>query len=69
MKNISKDKNTDENFMRLAIDQANIAEENDDVPIGAIIVYKNQIIGKAYNQLEQFKYPTIHAKMLFLHIF
>jgi tRNA(adenine34) deaminase len=45
-------------FMRLAIEQAQIAEENGDVPIGAVIVYQEQIIGKAYNQREQLKDPT-----------
>jgi tRNA(adenine34) deaminase len=56
----------DEKYMRLAIDQARIAEENGDVPIGAIIVHKNQIIGKAYNQREQLKDPTAHAEIIAL---
>jgi len=55
-----------ENFMKLAIDQAKIAEENGDVPIGAVIVYKDQIIGKAYNQREQLKDPTAHAEIIAL---
>jgi tRNA(adenine34) deaminase len=60
-------KNTnDEQFMRLAIDQAKIAEENGDVPIGAVIVHKNQIIAKAYNQREQLKDPTAHAEIIAL---
>lgn len=56
----------DEQYMRIAIDQAKIAEENGDVPIGAVIVYKNQIIGKAYNQREQLKDPTAHAEIIAL---
>jgi tRNA(adenine34) deaminase len=56
----------DEKYMRLAIDQAKIAEENGDVPIGAVIVYKDQIIGKAYNQREQLKDPTAHAEIIAL---
>ena len=40
----------DERFMRAAIDAAEIAEENGDVPIGAVIVYENRIIARAYNQ-------------------
>jgi len=59
-------KSTDERFMRIAIDAAQIAEENGDVPIGAVIVYKNQIIGKAYNQREQLKDPTAHAEIIAL---
>ncbi|MHA2315486.1 MAG: tRNA adenosine(34) deaminase TadA [Candidatus Hermodarchaeia archaeon] len=56
----------DEKYLHLAIAQAQIAEENDDVPIGAVIVYKNQIIGKAYNQREQLKDPTAHAEIIAL---
>lgn len=57
---------TDERFMRVAIEAAKIAEENGDVPIGAVIVYKNQLIGKAYNQREQLKDPTAHAEIIAL---
>ena len=56
----------DERYMRMAISAAQIAEENGDVPIGAVIVYKNQIIGKAYNQREQLKDPTAHAEIIAL---
>jgi len=56
----------DNDFMKLAIQQAYIAEENGDVPIGSVIVYKNQIIGKAYNQREQLKDPTAHAEIIAL---
>lgn len=52
--------------MCVAIDQAKIAEENGDVPIGAVIIYKDQIIGKAYNQREQLKDPTAHAEIIAL---
>jgi tRNA(adenine34) deaminase len=57
---------SDERFMRLAIDQARIAEEDGDVPIGAVIVFENKIIGKAYNQREQLKDPTAHAEIIAL---
>ncbi len=56
----------DQQFMQAAIEQAKIAEENGDIPIGAVIVYKNQIIGKAYNQREQLKDPTAHAEIIAL---
>ena len=52
--------------MKTAIEQAQIAEENGDVPIGAVIVYENQIIGKAYNQREQLQDPTAHAEIIAL---
>jgi tRNA(adenine34) deaminase len=56
----------DEQFIRIALDQAKIAEENGDVPIGAVIVHKNQIIAKAYNQREQLQDPTAHAEIIAL---
>jgi len=56
----------DEKYMQMAIEQAQIAQDNGDVPIGAVIVYQNQIIGKAYNQREQLKDPTAHAEIIAL---
>jgi tRNA(adenine34) deaminase len=56
----------DEQYMRIAIDQAKIAEENGDVPIGAVIVHNNTIIAKAYNQREQLQDPTAHAEIIAL---
>lgn len=60
------DGDIDRRFMRAAIEAAKIAEENGDVPIGAVIVYKNQIIGKAYNQRQQLQDPTAHAEIIAL---
>lgn len=56
----------DDRYMKAALEQAQIAEENGDVPIGAVIVYQNQIIGKAYNQREQLQDPTAHAEIIAL---
>jgi len=53
-------------FMKAAIDAAYIAEENGDVPIGAVIVHQNRIIAKAYNQREQLQDPTAHAEIIAL---
>ena len=58
--------NEDQRYMKIAIDQAAIAEENGDVPIGCIIVYENQIIAKAYNQRQQLNDPTAHAEIIAL---
>ena len=57
---------TDERYMLKAIDQAYIAEENADVPIGCVIVYENRVIAKAYNQREQLNDPTAHAEIIAL---
>ncbi|HUT28153.1 MAG TPA: tRNA adenosine(34) deaminase TadA [Sedimentisphaerales bacterium] len=56
----------DEQYMRAAIEAAGIAEENGDVPIGAVIVYQDRIIARAYNQREQLQDPTAHAEIVAL---
>lgn len=53
-----------ENYMRKAIDQALIAAEQDEVPVGAVIVRQGRIIAAAFNQREQLRDPTAHAEML-----
>ena len=52
--------------MRAAIEEAQVAEENGDVPIGAVIVYQGRIIAKGYNQREQLQDPTAHAEIIAL---
>jgi len=51
-------------FMYAALQQAEIAAEKDEVPIGAVIVYKNRIIGRGYNQTETLNDATAHAEMI-----
>ncbi len=51
-------------FMFAALQEAEVAAEEDEVPIGAIIIYKNRIIGRGYNQVEKLKDPTAHAEMI-----
>ena len=55
---------TQEFFMKKAIGQAELAFAADEVPIGAIVVANNQIIGKGFNQVEKLNDPTAHAEML-----
>ncbi len=50
--------------MKQAIKQAEIAYNNNEVPVGAVIVYKNKIISKASNQQETLNDPTAHAEMI-----
>jgi tRNA(adenine34) deaminase len=57
---------TDEHYMLAAIKAAQIAQENGDVPIGAVIVYQNRVIAKGYNQREQLNDPTAHAEIIAL---
>ena len=63
---LSVDDNSDEKFMTAAIKAAFIAEENGDVPIGAVVVYENQIIAKGYNQRHHLNDPTAHAEIVAL---
>ena len=56
--------NIHEHFMREALKQANLALEKGEVPVGAVIVYKNKVIARAHNQNEMLKDPTAHAEMI-----
>jgi tRNA(adenine34) deaminase len=56
----------DEYFMRQALMQAQKAFEEDEVPIGAVVVINNKIIARGYNQVERLNDPTAHAEMIAL---
>src|SRR5437762_12685923 len=60
------DASGDEQFMREALRQAKKAYEADEVPVGAVVVRADKIIGRAYNQVELLKDATAHAEMLAL---
>jgi len=52
-----------EYFMRKALNEAQIAYQNDEVPVGAVIVYDNKIIAKGHNLCEKLIDFTAHAEM------
>lgn len=54
----------DKMYMLKALELAKQAYEEDEVPIGALVVCNNKIIGKGYNQTEKLKDITAHAEML-----
>lgn len=54
----------DQKFMREALKLAENAYLKDEVPVGAVIVYQNRIVGKGFNQVEMLRDPTAHAEML-----
>lgn len=56
--------NYEELFMKEALRLAVKAFEEDEVPVGAVIVFGQQIIGKGYNQVEKLNDPTAHAEIL-----
>ncbi len=53
-------------YMVKALQLAERAYEEGEIPVGAIVVLNNQIIGKGYNQVEKLKDPTAHAEMIAL---
>lgn len=57
---------TDERFMRAALREAVAAAEENEVPVGAVVVHDGRIIGRGHNQRERLKDPTAHAEMLAL---
>jgi tRNA(adenine34) deaminase len=56
----------DEQWMRAALVEAELALAHDDVPVGAVVVRKGQLIGRGHNQREQAHDPTAHAEMIAL---
>jgi len=50
--------------MFTALQEAEHAFAQKEVPVGAVITHKNKIIGKGYNQVESLKDPTAHAEMI-----
>ena len=57
---------SDEDWMRMALAEARIALEHDDVPVGAVVVAGGEAIARAHNQRELLQDPTAHAEMLAL---
>ncbi len=54
----------DEKWMRRALREAQIALKKGEVPVGAVVVYENKIIGKGHNQVESLNDPTAHAEII-----
>lgn len=52
--------------MLAALQQAQIAFENDEVPVGAVVVHNQKIIVSGFNQNLSFKDPTAHAEIVVL---
>ena len=53
-----------EHYMKMALQQAGAAFEADEVPVGAIIVHEQRVIGAAHNLTQQLRDPTAHAEMM-----
>jgi tRNA(adenine34) deaminase len=59
-------KHLQEYFMREALKEARKAFEEDEVPVGAVVVHEGHVIARGRNQIERLKDPTAHAEMLAL---
>lgn len=54
----------DEKFMREALREAKAAEAEDEIPIGAVIVFAGRVIAKGHNMTERLHDATAHAEMI-----
>ncbi len=57
---------TDDFYMKHALREAQEAFEEDEVPVGAVVVVNNKIIARGHNQVERLQDPTAHAEMIAL---
>lgn len=55
---------TDRRFMGYALQEARLAAEEDEIPVGAVIVCRGQVIAKGHNMTERLHDPTAHAEMI-----
>lgn len=63
MKETENTAGRDEKFMRMAINEARKALKNDEVPVGAVVVCGDAVIGRGYNLVETLCDATAHAEM------
>jgi len=57
---------TDEQYMKQALREAQKAFEEDEVPVGAVVVLNDRIIARGYNQVEKLNDSTAHAEIIAL---
>ena len=57
---------TDEYFMMLALKEAKLAYDEDEIPIGAVVVLNDRVIARGHNMTEKLNDPTAHAEMIAL---
>ncbi len=57
-------KNNDEFFMKIALKEAMAAYDEEEIPVGAVIVHNNKVISKGHNQCQKLNDSTAHAEMI-----
>jgi tRNA(adenine34) deaminase len=60
---VASEKN-DQYFMQRAFELAQQAEQHDEIPVGAVVVYQGKIIGEGFNQSIMLNDPSAHAEMI-----
>ncbi len=55
-----------EQWMKQALQEAEKAFEEEEIPVGAVVVHDGKIIGRGHNQIERLQDPTAHAEMITL---
>ena len=51
-------------WMKQALIQADKAFKSEEIPVGAVVIKEDKVIGRAYNQREQLNDPTAHAEII-----
>jgi tRNA(adenine34) deaminase len=51
-------------FMRMALEEAKIAFDLGEIPVGSVVVFDGRVIAKAHNLVETYKNPLMHAEMI-----
>jgi len=60
----ARESESDERFMRLALEQARTARDLDEVPVGAVVVLAGEVVGRGCNRTRSRRDPTAHAELL-----
>ncbi len=63
MERMEEQRSIDEKFMRLALNEARKAFDEQEVPIGAVVVAGGTVVGRGHNLVETLSDPTAHAEM------
>jgi tRNA(adenine34) deaminase len=60
------DRESDEQCMRMALEEAKLAGESGEVPVGAVLIKEDRVLGKDHNRCIELNDPTAHAEILVL---
>jgi tRNA(adenine34) deaminase len=63
---MAEDKEFDERYMKMALEQAERAGQKGEIPVGAILLKGDQVIAKDHNRCIELSDPTAHAEILVL---